>query len=189
MAGKYEPEIIQSISFDHDGQYLYAMATNRYTVGVSRTRLTASGDEPWSALVNSQQVAELQAAIRLLDHADITLERSEESLILSGASGTRIALKLVNDENPLDWRKILLPALEKKVSPSEMAMTPRYFGAWKNLPGPVQMWSTGENSMAVIVAADFIGAQMPVRREGEDLALRRELASWKPVEPALAEAA
>ncbi|MET9055488.1 hypothetical protein ABZW50_30505 [Streptomyces bacillaris] len=190
MGAGYEPEAVQALNLDHDGQYLYAMATNRYTLAVSRTRITESTGEPWSAAISRVQVPELKAAIRLLDQKPITLEHTGGQLILSGESGTRIALDVLPaDKGPLDWRKLLLPALEKKAAATRMSMSPKYFGAWKNLPGPVEMWSTGENKMALIVAADFLGAQMPVRREGEDATLRRELDSWKPATPALAAAA
>lgn len=184
MGAGYEPEAVQALNLDHDGQYLYAMATNRYTMAVARTRLINGTDEPWSAAISRVQVPELKAAIRLLDHKSITLELGDDQLILSGESGSRIAIDLLSTNSSHDWRKIMLPALEKKAASTRMAMAPKYFGAWKNLPGPVEMWSTGENRIALIVAADFLGAQMPVRREGEDATLRRELDSWKPAEPA-----
>jgi hypothetical protein len=180
MGGKYESEVVQSITFDHDGRHLYAMATNRYTLAVSRTQIVSGDDEPWTAIVHRMQVPEIAAALRLLDAKPIRLERAPEYLIMSGEAGTRIAISLVDaDSKPLDWRKALLPALDKPVEKSQMALSTRFFGAWKNLPDPVQMWSTGENRMTLIVAPDFLGAQMPVRREGEDLALRRELDTWK----------
>lgn len=183
MGTGYEPEAVQALNIDHDGQYLYAMATNRYTMAVSRTRITDGADEPWSVAISRVQVPELKAAVRLLDQKSINLERTDSQLVLSGESGTRIAIGLLPIEDPFDWRKVMLPALEKKAASARMAMSPKYFGAWKNLPGPVEMWSTGENRIALIVAADFLGAQMSVRREGEDATLRRELDSWKPAEP------
>ncbi|MER7953894.1 hypothetical protein [Streptomyces sp. NPDC096030] len=189
MGGKFEAEVVQSITLDHDGRHLYAMATNRYTLAVARTQLTVSEGEPWSGLVYRTEIPALLAGIRLLDSKPVTLDRVGSQLILSGPSGSRIAIDLVDAEKPpLDWRKVLLPALEKPVEKSQMALSTRFFGAWKNLPDPVQIWSTGENRMALIVAPDFLGAQMPVRREGEDVALRQELDSWKAAAPALAAA-
>lgn len=193
MAGKYEPETLQSICFDHDGRYLYAMATNRYTLAVARTQVMGGGDEQWTAMVHRAQVPELGAAIRLLDASKVNLERTETQLVLSGERGSRVAIDLTQpDKDPLDWRKPLLEALEKPAATSDMAMTPKYFGAWKDLPGPVRMWSTGEGRPTVIVAADFVGMQMPVRRDGDDLTLRREMDAWlaakheEPVEKAAA---
>jgi hypothetical protein len=179
MGGKYEAETIQSICFDHDGRYLYAMATNRYTLAVSRTQIMGGNDERWTAIIHRTQVAELGAAIRLLDAAKVNLERTDTQLVLSGERGSRIAIDLTQpDKDPIDWRKPLLSALEKPAAESDMAMTPKYFGAWKDLPGPVRMWSTGEGRPTVIVAADFVGMQMPVRRDGDDLTLRREMDAW-----------
>lgn len=180
MGEKYEPEAVQSIAFDHDGTHLYAMATNRRTLAVSRTQIVSGSDKPWTALIHRLQVPELAAAIRLLDTKPLNLERTDTQLILSGESGSRIAIALTApDKEPLDWRKVLLPALDKPAATSQMAMDPKLFGAWKALPGPIQIWSTGENQMSLIVAADFLGAQMPVRRDTEDLTLRRELDAWK----------
>jgi hypothetical protein len=181
MAEKSDVESLQSITFDHDGTYLYAMATNRYTMGVSRTQLIKAGDEPWTAVVHRLQVPELAAAIRLLDAKPVTLERTDTHLVLSGDSGSRIAIETVqHKQGPLNWRKFLLPLLDEAAATAQMAMTPKFFGAWKNLPGPVQMWSVGDMRPTLILAADFIGMQMPVRTsEGQDLTTRRELDAWK----------
>ncbi|MEY9995815.1 hypothetical protein ABIE67_007847 [Streptomyces sp. V4I8] len=174
-----DAEAVQCITFDHDGRHLYAMATNRFTIAVARTQVTGGDDEPWSAIVHRTQLPEVAAAVKLLDANTVQLERTKDQLILSGERGHRIAVDLSPyAKEPLDWRKILLPALEKPAAGVQTAMDPKFFGAWKNLPKPVQMWSTGEGRLSLVVAADFIGAQMPIRREGADLELRRELDAW-----------
>lgn len=194
MGDRNDVEALQSISFDHDGTYLYAMATNRFTLGVARTQLLKGDDEPWTAVVHRSQVPELGAAIRLLDAKQVNVERTDDQLILSGESGSRIAISLLKTkQGPPSWRKYLLPQLDKAATAVQMAMTPKYFGAWKDLPAPVQMWSVGEGKPTLIVAADFIGMQMPVRlRDSDDLTLRRELDAWqaaKQDEPETAEQA
>ncbi|QCX81173.1 hypothetical protein C9F11_37950 [Streptomyces sp. YIM 121038] len=174
-----DAEAVQCITFDHDGRHLYAMATNRYTIAVSRTQITGGGDQPWSAIVHRQQLPDLAAAVKLLDAHTVQLERTQDQLILSGQRGSRIAVDLSPyAKEPLDWRKVLLPALDKPAAGVHTSLDPRFFGAWKNLPKPVQMWSTGEGRLSLIVAADFLGAQMPIRREGADLELRRQLDTW-----------
>lgn len=181
MGDRNDVEALQSITFDHDGTYLYAMATNRFTLGVARTQLMQADAEPWTAIVHRSQVPELAAAIRLLDTKPINVERTGSQLILSGESGSRININLLQaKQGPPSWRKYLLPQLDKAAATTQMAMTPKCFGAWKDLPGPVQMWSVGEGKPTLIVAADFIGMQMPVRsRESDDLTLRRELDAWQ----------
>ncbi|MGW1135636.1 hypothetical protein [Streptomyces griseoluteus] len=194
MAGKDEPEALQSITLDHDGTYLYAMATNRFTLAVSRTQVTGGNDEPWTAVVHRMQVPEVEAAIKLLDSKPIDLERTETQLVLSGESGSRIAVNLSQpDKEPMNWRNFVLPLLEMKTAAAEMSMTPKFFGAWKNLPGPVSMWCVGDMKPTLIVASDFIGMQMPVRTsESHDLTVRRELDAWlaarrdEPAQPAAA---
>lgn len=174
-----DSESVQCITFDHDGWHLYAMATNRYTIAVSRTQVIGGDDEPWAAIVHRTQLPEVAAAVKLLDADAVELERTDSQLILSGKRGHRVAVDFSPfAKMPYDWRKLLLPALEKPAADVQMAMDPKFFGAWKNLPKPVQMWSTGEGRMSLIVAADFLGGQMPIRREGADLELRRELDAW-----------
>lgn len=174
-----DAEAVQCITFDHDGRHLYAMATNRFTIAVSRTQVIGGDDEPWAAIVHRTQLPELAAAVKLLDADAVELERTDSQLILSGKRGHRVAVDFSPySAKPFDWRKLLLPALEKPAAGIQMAMDPKFFGAWKNLPKPVQMWSTGEGRMSLIVAADFLGGQMPIRREGADLELRRELDAW-----------
>lgn len=181
MADSNDVESLQCIAFDHDGTYLYAMATNRFTMGVSRTQLLKSDSEPWTAVVHRMQVPEVAAAVRLLDAKPITLEYTGSHLVLSGESGTRIAIETVqHKQGPLNWRKYLLPLLDEAAANSQMSMTPKFFGAWKSLPAPVQMWSVGEHRPTIILAADFIGMQMPVRTsEAQELTARRELDAWK----------
>lgn len=173
-------EDVQCITFEHENGVLYAMATNRFTLAVSRTQVIGGSGKPWHAIVHRLQLPELAAAIKLLDAKPVNLERDGNRLTLSGDSGTRIAIELSPfAKTPLDWRKILLPALEREASAHQMAMEPKFFGAWKNLPGPVQMWSTGEGKPTLVVAADFLGAQMPLRlRDGKEDTARRELDAW-----------
>lgn len=174
-----DAEGVQCITFDHDGRHLYAMATNRYTMAVSRTQLTGGDDQPWHAIVHRTQLPELAAAVKLLDTDTVQLERTDDQLILSGKRGHRVAVDFSPfTQKPLDWRKLLLPALEKPPVDTQMAMDPKFFGAWKNLPKPLHMWSTGEGSLSLIAAADFLGAQMPIRREGGDIELRRDIDLW-----------
>lgn len=189
-----DAEAVQNITFEYGNGVLYAMATNRFTLAVARTQITGGNDKPWHAIVHRLQIPELAAAIKLLDAKPINLERKGDRLILSGESGTRVAIDLSPFvKEPVDWRKVMLAALERPASDALMAMNPKFFGAWKNLPGPVQMWSTGEGKPTLIVAADFLGAQMPVRaRDSEDDTLRRELDAWlaaKHEEPARTEPA
>ncbi|MGA5035148.1 hypothetical protein ACPB8P_31960 [Streptomyces cellulosae] len=181
MAGKDDPEALQSIAFDHDGTWLYAFATNRFTMAVSRTQLASGVDKPWTAVIHRMQVPEIEAAIKLLDAKPIDLERTDTQLVLSGTSGSRIAVSLSRpDKEPMSWRKYVLPLLEQKTAAAEMSMTPKFFGAWKNLPGPVSMWCVGDMKPTLILASDFIGMQMPVRTsETQDLTVRRELDAWR----------
>lgn len=181
MAERSDYETLQVLNFDYDGRHLHVWATNRYTIGVSRTAVVTADDEPWTATVGRLQVAELQAAVRLLNAHPVHLERGKSSLILSNETGTRISVELTDQQKTLDWRKVMLSSLDVQPVDARMAMTPKYFAAWKNLPHPVQMWSTGEGRMVLISAPDFLGGQMPVRRDGEDTSLLRELESWKPV--------
>jgi hypothetical protein len=193
MGQRSDAESIQNITFEYENGVLYAIATNRFTLAVSRTQVTGGNDKPWTAIVHRMQVPEMEAAIKLLDAKPVNLERTGDQLILSGESGSRITIGLSPFAKlAFDWRTVMLAAIERPVSDAQMAMTPRFFGAWKNLPGPVQMWSSGEGKPTLIVAADFLGAQMPVRRDSEDDTLRRELDAWKaakrdePAEPAAA---
>lgn len=181
MGDRSDYEVLQALHFDYDGRHLHAWATNRYTIGVSRTAVINADDKPWKATVGRLQIPELQAAVRLLDSRSVYLERSASNLILSNEAGTRISVELTEQKEPLDWRKVMLSSLDVRPADARMAMTPKYFAAWKNLPHPVQMWSTGEGRMVLISAPDFLGGQMPVRRDGEDAALLRELESWKPI--------
>lgn len=180
MAERSDYETLQVLNFDYDGRHLHVWATNRFTVGVSRTAVINADDEPWTAVIGRLQVPELQAAIRLLDAHSVHLERAKSSLILFNGTGTRVALELTDQKTPLDWRAFMLPPLDAQPADARMAMTPKFFAAWKNLPGPVQMWSTGEGKPVLISAPDFLGAQMPVRRNSEDDTLLRELESWRP---------
>ena len=194
MGERNDVESVQNIIFEYDRGVLYAVATNRFTLAVSRTKVTGGDDEPWTAIVHRAQVPEMEAAIKLLDAKPVTLERTGDQLILSGESGSRIAIGLSPFAKlSFDWRTVMLAAIQRPATDAQMAMTPKFFGAWKNLPSPVQMWSTGEGKPTLIVAADFLGAQMPVRlRDGEGDTLRGELDAWlaarrdEPAQPAAA---
>ncbi|MET4670755.1 hypothetical protein [Streptomyces sp. PvR018] len=184
MGGRDDSEAVQVITFEFTDGHLYTWATNRYTLAVARTQ-AKGGDKPWVAVMGRQQMPELAAAIRLLDAMPISVEREEGHLILSGASGSRIAIELQDNRQLLDWRKVVAAAVERPSAAKPMALNPKFFAAWRNLPGPVQMWSSGDQKAGVIIAADFIGLQMPINPSPEAAnSLQRELDSWKPAEPA-----
>lgn len=189
VADRVEAEAVQILVFDYDGTRLHTWATNRYTLAVARTEAEGD-DQPWTAAIDRKSLPELQAAIRLLDKKPVNLETTTDKLLLSGPTGTRISIDLAAGKTPLDWRKIVYPAIERKAEAQPMSLNPQFFAAWKGLPSPVQMWSTGENRPSLILAADFVGLQMPIRRPGDQSALDHELATWLPARPApLAEAA
>ncbi|MFJ3950226.1 hypothetical protein ACIPXV_09175 [Streptomyces libani] len=188
VAERSEAEAVQILVFDYDGTHLHAWATNRYTLAVARTKAEGS-DEPWTVVVERKNLPDLQAAIRLLDKKPIAIEKAADRIVLSGETGTRIGIELSTSITPLNWRKIVHPALDRKANATPMDLNPSFFGAWKGLPGPVSMWSTGENQVSLVLAADFIGLQMPVRRSVSEDAHQRELDSWRPAKTAALAAA
>lgn len=184
VAERTEAEAVQVMVFDYDGTHLHAWTTNRYTLAVARTK-TEGDDKPWTAVVERKNLPDLQAAIRILDKKPIALDRADDKLVLSAETGTRIGIELAAIKTPLDWRKVVLPALDRKADATPMDLNPSFFGAWKGLPGPVSMWSTGESKPSLVLAADFIGLQMPVRRSVSAAdTQQRELDSWRPAKTA-----
>lgn len=164
-------EALNGIHFEASGNYLYAIATDRYTFAVNRTE--AVNEQPWAAHLRQNDIP---VALAWLDRHDedayieITAEvvGSRTDLVLSSLIGTlRSSDPTVNRRHFPDWRKLVRDVIttEQGVNPLT-AFNGRYLARFKTIRAALHSWQAGPRKPLVLTDnQDFIGLVMPAPDE------------------------
>ncbi|MDT0608785.1 hypothetical protein [Streptomyces lancefieldiae] len=161
-------EPLHGIRLDVDAQYLYAVASDRYTIAAARYRLN-HGDqnqEPWAATIPAENLRALREWIHALQGAGlITISTAKGRVFFEGPqTGLSIAVT-VGMEFP-DWRGLLRKLVEQAADSNVFpALDPRKLARF-NHGGLIRARLTGDEKPLLIFGEDFLGAQMPVRHAG-----------------------
>lgn len=182
------PEVY-GLTLESDGTHLFVVATDRYTIAVSR--LPAADAIPWKAMLGWSGVKRLQASLGLLG-GDITFDHDQERNSLRLVCGnTSLGLPTVNPSGRpgsadgdgfFDWRLVIRRQFQKPPAELSVEMTLKYLARWQHLGDRAMFWATGDHKPVMVIADDFIGGQMPVSR---GVGLERErlerVESWLPI--------
>lgn len=177
---------------ESDGTHLFVVATDRYTIAV--TRLPADSETPWKAMLGSQAVKTLQAALGMAG-SDIAFEHSPEKKSLRLTSGdTSIGVTTMrptgrpgnaDEDGFFDWRLVIRRLVQAPPVEMSVQMTLKFLARWQHLGERATFWATGERRPVMVVAEDFIGGQMPISHSDKGNGVegwRKELAdSWVPI--------
>jgi len=159
----FEP--LYGIRLDVDSQYLYAVATDRFTIAAARFRLD-SGDqnqEPWAATIPGDIVPALREWVGAMKGASyITISATEEArLVFDGPlSDLNVAVTL-SLEFP-DWRGLLRTIAAQTVDGEPFpALNSDLFQKWSAAEQSLRTRITADRKAVLFFGEDFIGAQMP----------------------------
>ena len=159
-------EQLHGIRFDVDSRYLYAVASDRFTMAVARYGLSHSEEdqEPWARTLPATHLPALREWVGSMKGAEqVTISTQEARLIFEGPQTSLNLAVVVGLEFP-DWRGILRKAVdqtgEADLFPALNSEMLQRFGE----TGHILRISVGaDQKPSVFFGEDFIGAQMPVR--------------------------
>lgn len=158
----FEP--LHGIRLDVDSQYLYAVASDRYTIAAARYRL-GNGDqnqEPWAATVPGDIVPALREWVGAMKGAsNITISAAKDRVVFDGPlSDLNIAVSL-SLEFP-DWRGLLRTIAAQTVEGEPFpALNSDLFQKWAATEQSLRTRVTADRKAVLFFGEDFIGAQMP----------------------------
>jgi hypothetical protein len=165
-AGDYVPAL-HGIRLDVDAAYLYAVASDRYTLAAARYRHVAEDVEPFARTIPAEYLRVLRewVSAQAGQHC-ITISTSPGRLTFSSPQ-TDFAISVVDSQLYPDWRGILRGILRQPVTEAPFpALDASFLGRWSSAGDQVRVKFTADEKAAILFADDFIGAQMPRRYSG-----------------------
>jgi hypothetical protein len=163
-------EPLYGIRLDVDSKYLYAVATDRFTIAAARYRLDKGeqGQEPWARLIPGDIVPALREWIDSMKGATyVTISTTEDArLVFTGPlSEFRVAVVL-GLEFP-DWRGLLRGIAAQTVDGEPFpALNTDFLPRWAAIRQSLRTRITADKKAVLFFGQDFIGAQMPARGGG-----------------------
>ncbi|WPO70251.1 hypothetical protein [Streptomyces sp. KN37] len=167
MASEYV-EPLHGIRLDVDAKYVYAVASDRYTIAVARYQLN-HGDqqqEPWARTIPAEYLRSLREWIQSMEGAGlITISTAKDRLIFEGPQSDLSIAVTPGLEFP-DWRGLLRKMVEQTVEGELFPCLNSGYLSRFNTGDILRVRFTADEKPAVVFAEDFIGALMPARHAG-----------------------
>lgn len=184
--GSEHIEALHGIRLDVDAHYLYAVATDRYSLAVARYALNHADEDqtPWAVTVPGDFVPSLRQWINSLKGAAyITISTANDRLVFDGPlTGLNTAINAGIEF--LDWRGLLRNMIENSVDSEPFPALNSKMLANFNAANMLRVRLTGNEKPVLLFGQDFIGAQMPARYAGiypakdETFATAHQAWSW-----------
>lgn len=154
------------VQLEADGGTVYAVATDRYTMAVSRRSLD-HGHATWSAWLPRETVNRIRAFLTdCAGRIDVEMRRGRLTIAAAGRRMTVDAAVPVWIWIPR-WRPVVTAALTAAPSlDREVGLSVSFLARWGHIAGPhtkLTVWATGPRKPLVLAAgSDFIGLHMPL---------------------------
>lgn len=175
--------VINSVHLEARDGYLFAVASDRYTLAVARTSIT-SADTWTDAFVPAEHLPTLTAWLdSSFGTVTISVGRDDEEVTLAFTRKDgymRFSYSNRDYRNFPDWRKVLRGQLDAEPQPVLLTgFTTKYLSRWEKATSVLQCWQYGPRGALVLIdqMGGFLGMQMPVHRE--DLQRDDLLAKWR----------
>ncbi len=183
LLAKVEPHInhgdyfpgIAGLRLEGDGQQLHAIATDRYTMAISRAEVSGAG--AWAVTIPAARLKSLRQWVKAHDR-DVLIDITPSTHTIAFTSATAELSMAVEDGSFPKWRAMVAKLLAKDPQPVPLtAVTSEYLGRWGAASTWLSVSQAGPNEPFIFFGDDFIGLQMPARRE--DGATREQaIAKW-----------
>ncbi|SOD80035.1 hypothetical protein SAMN06272781_6835 [Streptomyces sp. 1222.2] len=162
-------EQLHGIRLDVDSQYLYAVASDRYTLAAARYRL-AHGDqnqEPWARTIPGDFTPSLRQWVDSLKGAAyVTISTAKDRLVFDGPLADLTVATNTALEFP-DWRGLLRTIAAQTVDGEPFpALNTDYLPRWAAIRQSLRVRVTADRKAVLFFGENFIGAQMPTHGGG-----------------------
>lgn len=174
-----EDEVPQlcGIRFESNGTHLHALASDRFTFAVARTKLRQTG-EPWALTVAAEDAKWLHSWLEAHEGADIIdVSQDGTQLKLSSERG-QLVINASTAAFP-KWQGMFRDVLSEASADRELtSLDARMLARWKDAGSHLRVWQSSELKPFLLVGDDFLGLQMPARYSGEDKDRPAVLGDW-----------
>ncbi|MGW2109505.1 hypothetical protein [Streptomyces sp. NPDC001948] len=159
---------LYGIRLDADTEYVYAVATDRFTIAAARYRHHRPDSEdtaPFACTIPATTLPALREWIRTVPgHDPVTVAPADNRLRFTTPT-SELAITIDPDADFIDWRGLLRGILEQTPDgePVFPALRTRMQARWKSADTVVRVRATGDHRPLLVTGEDFLGAQMPCR--------------------------
>ncbi|NEA72783.1 hypothetical protein [Streptomyces sp. SID13588] len=164
--------VINGVRFEADATHLYAVATDRYTMVVTRRPVDDGSAAGWSAFVSAADLKAVRSFTTLTRRTPLFLDLSPGGQRLTFTAGA-LALAVPTVDLPLAvarriaWRALIADAMRAVPNlTTEVDLNPTFLGRWASAArnDPLTVWGADATKPLLIACGDdFVGLQMPVQ--------------------------
>lgn len=162
---------IEGVHLDYDGRHLHAVATDRFTLAVSRER--AVGIAPaWKLTVSAAEWTDNVTALRAWTDShpggdNIHLSPGTEGLTATSSRGKLVA-QASTGYFP-EWRDLIRTALHHDPTDSPWSgFQSKLLARWQLAGERITTWQSAFDKPVVVYSTNFVGLQMPMRLGDEE---------------------
>ncbi|MER6609885.1 hypothetical protein ABT282_29180 [Streptomyces sp. NPDC000927] len=162
---------LHGIRLDADAKYLYAVATDRFTIAAARYHHHRPDSEhtapavPFARTIPAASLPALREWINTVPgHDPVTVTPTDDRLRFTAPAG-ELAITSDPDADFIDWRGLLRGIIEQTPDsePVFPALSTRLQARWASADAVVRVRATGDHRPLLVAGEDFLGAQMPTR--------------------------
>lgn len=156
---------INGVRLDADGHHLHAIATDRYTLAVARTRLHNT-DPTWALTISTRDLPALTGWLEVDGENNVHLSPGTDDVTLT-SDRRKLTIPAHSGEFP-DWRGLFRTAMEHE--PGETPYSgwqSELLKRWETAGHEVHTWQPGPTKPLIVISHEFLGMQMPTRVKGE----------------------
>lgn len=167
---------IAGIRLEGDGKHLIAIATDRYTMAIARTKLR-SDDGPWEVTIPGARTKSLRHWLKAHDRqANIHISPAEKTITFES---TTDEIHLATEAGAFPkWRGMIATLLADNPQPVPLtAFTTEYLARWAAAECYLHASQAGPGKPLLFFGADFLGLQMPARVR-DDLNREKAVSAW-----------
>lgn len=157
---------INGIRFECDGVHIHALASDRYTFAVARTKVREETDT-WSLTISEADLKWFTAWLGTHEGDTIlNLVAQDTGLAVTDDRGT--VLVPAKDHVFPKWQLLFRDALQDASTSGDLvSLDTTMLARWKHADTHLRIWQTTPEKPLLLVGEDFLGLQMPARYSGD----------------------
>ncbi|MGK5628558.1 hypothetical protein [Streptomyces sp. URMC 123] len=156
---------LHGIRLEADHEFLYAIASDGYTVAVARYRHHGLGGVPFARTLPAHCATSLREWLDAYSGCDpVTVTVLEEQIRFTAPQG-ELAITVRGDGRFFDWRGVLRGILEQTCDTNGAfpMLGTQLLGRFRAADEWLRVRVTADRQAVLFVGEDFLGAQMPTR--------------------------
>ncbi|MFE2140248.1 hypothetical protein ACFXA3_00515 [Streptomyces sp. NPDC059456] len=165
MGSEYT-EIIHGIRLDVDSTYLYAVASDRYTMAAARHKHDGDG-EAFARTIPARYLRSLREWTTLQKGQHSITISTEPGRLVFASPADELRIAVTDNLGFPDWRGLIRGALDEPAQEEPFtALNAGFLARWNAAGDSIRVRVAAEDKALAIFAPDFVGIQMPVRYSG-----------------------